>query len=340
VRLDAVSPFLNMIPIGPLHSPHSHPAIKAHPETLIAVTAVFNPHRYLSRYRLYRSFAQRMAAANILLITVEIAMGARLFEITEAANPHHIQLFTTEAIWQKEAALNIGLARARQLFPEATKFAWIDADVSFARGDIANETLHKLEHSPVVQMFSQCSYLGPKETQLWMCESAAKSYETEKHPAGWTIKKYVKQGGHPGLGWAFTRDALDSMGGLFDMGIAGSGDMHMLGGWIGDPLLGAKENNLSEAYKQALYIWGRRADRVVQRNIGCVEGMAMHHWHGKSGERGYDRRWVILANHRFDPFRDILKDTQGLWQFSADKRGMALELSNSLGFRNEDSIDV
>lgn len=63
----------------------------------------------------------------------------------------NLQLRTSHEIWLKENSLNLGFAR---LPPDWKYAAWIDADVTFARPDWACETVHQLQHNPVVQMWS------------------------------------------------------------------------------------------------------------------------------------------------------------------------------------------
>jgi hypothetical protein len=92
--------------------------------------------------------------AGAILFTAEIAFGDREFEITEPNNPRHLQLRCkdNQEIWLKECALNLLIQR----LPENWRYvAWIDADVSFARPDFAQETIQLLQHYDLIQMFGQ-----------------------------------------------------------------------------------------------------------------------------------------------------------------------------------------
>ncbi len=104
--------------------------IHAHSGKLHVVTAISNPVRYRSRYRLYRQFAQHVADAGAELTTVEVAFGSRPFEVTDAGHSRHIQLRSREELWFKENALNIGISR---LPADAEYTAVVDADFTFAR---------------------------------------------------------------------------------------------------------------------------------------------------------------------------------------------------------------
>jgi hypothetical protein len=192
----------------------------------------------------------------------------------------------------------------------------------------------------VVQLFDQAANLGPDEEVLWTARGIAKGMAEFGKPV-WECPEAVLRGkkDHPGLGWAFRREALDAMGGLLDFCVAGSADLHMVGAWAGNFLLGHPKE-LSPAYRQALKVWADRAYAVVQKNVGYVTGLAMHHWHGKTKDRGYDNRWQIMVKHRFDPYQDLMTDTQGLRRWTGNKPQMEQDLRDSLSRRNEDSIDV
>src|SRR5690606_675107 len=104
------------------------------------------------------------------LVIVEIAYGDRQHAVTKKAldtvssgnvnttNVQHIQLRTNTELWHKENAINL----AFNCLPDSWKYAaWIDADVTFTRPGILEETIHKLQHHAVVQMWSQGLDLDP-----------------------------------------------------------------------------------------------------------------------------------------------------------------------------------
>ena len=94
------------------------------------------------------------------------------------------------------------------------------------------------------------------------------------------------------------------------------------------------------AYAEPIYLWQERAERVIQRNGGHVPGQLLHYWHGKKKDRRYKERWQILADHRFDPRRDIARDHQGLFRLAGGKPGLRDDLRRYFAARNEDSIDL
>src|SRR5574338_374892 len=120
-------------------------------ETLYVITSVFNPMRYKMRWALYDKF-RIMVGQQAPLYTVEIAYGDREFAATQDNNPYHLQLRSNDILWLKERSLNL----LERILPRDWKYlAWIDADISFTRSDWVNETLHKLQVHPIVQMWSE-----------------------------------------------------------------------------------------------------------------------------------------------------------------------------------------
>ena len=145
-----------------MHTDHIVNSIQHHDlvsdSTLHVVCMVSNPTRYHSRYRLFRDFVSRMqATANVQLHVVEVAFGDRHHEISGVDSL--LQLRTTQDLWHKECALNLGV---RHLLPKDWRYvAWIDGDVTFQNPNWALETIHALQHYKVVQPWSECADMGP-----------------------------------------------------------------------------------------------------------------------------------------------------------------------------------
>jgi hypothetical protein len=342
--------------VHPSQAPHSVPAIQTFPDRLFVVTAIDNPVRFHSRYRIYRAFEKKVADAGAILITVERAFGGRPFEVTQAGNPHHVQVRSDDELWLKENLLNLGISR---LPAEARYIAWIDADVTFARPDWAQETIQQLQHYAFVQMFSHSVDLGPNEEITdpaygWI-ESINRDFRfsgTSPHDAKGSgtlssgaikLKGWTKGAWHSGLAWAARREALNKVGGLLDTAILGSADRNMAAG-----LFGFAEKTIdptfAPAYRAAILQWQYLAEKNIRRNVGQVSGTILHHWHGKKLQRGYTSRWKILSKYQFNPITDLARDSQGLWQLvdHGDARSIGLrdEIRAYFRSRNEDSIDL
>jgi hypothetical protein len=306
-------------------------------EQLHVIAVISNLSRYRSRYELYQKFEDYVnKSPDCMLHTVEASFGERPHAVTVASNRNHIQVNTSHELWHKENLINLGISR----LPADWKYvAWIDADVTFSRPDWAIETVHQLQHFPVVQMFSQVQDLGPDYTTLNTRPGFGYAYVhgLPIHPTGYYAKSW-----HPGFAWAARREFVDAVGGLVDWAILGAGDYHMACGIIGQ-MGRSMPTGLTPAYVDSLNLWQARAEKYGQHNLGYVKGLLVHHWHGKKADRKYFDRWKILVDEQYNPVTDIKKDSQGLYQLVVESRRQE-RLRDKLRLyfrsRNEDSIDV
>ena len=303
---------------------------------LFIVTPFFNPFRFKSRVRLYEQFKREMLAAGVKLLTVEAAFGDHPFEVTKAGDEWSLQFRTDSLLWHKERLINLGLEYLYVLYPEAWNFGWYDADITFVRRDWVAQTIRALMHHDVIQPFSQAIFLNKEEVELWHCESTLSCFLNRRgfHQRPPLPLHYLMDG-HPGLAWCATKRALDCLGGLYDECAAGSGDTVMAnclkGGW--NVFLPVSPTG---GMARSMERWAKRCERHIKGNIGYVPGALLHHWHGPSEKRGYEKRWSILAFHDFDPHLDIERDTNGLWRWSGTKPKLRDDLRLSLSGRNED----
>ncbi len=307
-----------------------------------------NTQRFRSRYERLNDTVAHFRSQGVEPWIIEGAFGRRAFAVTDAEHPRHIQVRSHAEIWHKEGLYQIGLSR----LPADWKYVMLcDGDVSFVRPDIVNETTQQLQHYDVVQCFSEAHDLGPDyqvlakhEAFCWShmqgrpkrCFGQGNYYYAHPKRPGWNIW-------HPGFAWGWRRRALDACGGLIDFAALGSGDNHMA--WS---LLGEYRRSIHPAasvgYRRAVRAWQQRAETHIRRNIGCVQGTLLHHWHGKKADRRYRSRWRILVENGFDPNVDLKRDTQGLWQLvdTGTPRSIKLRdgIRNYFAARREDSTDV
>lgn len=296
------------------------------------ITMISNPVRFKSRYDLYKKFENHILQHTNNLWTCELQLGDRPFCITDPCNPQHFQLRTWDELWHKENCLNYLIER---LPKDWETVAWIDADVEFVRKDWVNETLHQLQVYQVVQMFESAIDLSPSGSTI----GVHKSFMSEYLRGGCYHPDRPYQHWHPGFAWAARREAIDSLGGLYDRSILGSGDRNMALAFINRVDL-SYNHQISEAYKRDLKDYEREAVLGLNLDVGCVAGTLIHNWHGKKKDRKYADRWEILVNHIYDPDRDIKFDWQGIYQLTQRKPELRDAIRSYFRSRNEDSIDM
>lgn len=107
--------------------------------------------------------------------------------------------------------------------------------------------------------------------------------------------------------------------------------------------IGKVENSvpadIGQQYLEALLRWQEKAVDEGKLSLGYVPGTILHEWHGAKRNRQYQSRWKILTDSKFDPLRDIVKNTQGVWELVDNKFALRDGLSNYMAARNEDSVD-
>jgi hypothetical protein len=156
--------------------------------------------------------------------------------------------------------------------------------------------------------------------------------------------------GATGLAWAFTRNGFNVPGGLMDRCILGSGDWYMAFGLIGK---GGPEsfgnqlpsNALGVAfhpdYRSYIFDWQSRASEL-KANVGYVDQIALHHFHGAKRHRQYGSRDKILIKHQYSPYRDIQRDSQGVVGLASSLKdpGLRDDIRAYFLSRNEDDPAV
>jgi hypothetical protein len=263
---------------------------------------------------------------------VECAYGERPFDLDGIEGMTHIGVRAQTMVWNKECLLNLGAQRAT----DARYLAFLDADIRFRRADWAAETVQALQLYDVVQPWSDCYDLGPNDEHLHVHRSFCRL---------WIDDRPIVQGpnavggyefGHPGYAWAFTRQALDQVGGLIDIAALGAADHHMalaLIGKVHDSIPG----NMTASYRKPLEQWQRHAMQHIVSNISYVPGTIEHRWHGAKAKRKYVDRWSILSRNGFAPDTDLKRNSWGVIELAGNKPRLRKEIDGYFRARDEDA---
>jgi hypothetical protein len=295
---------------------------------LHVIVVISNPCLFRKRYVLAREFCNRMLREpQVKLYIVELCYGNQEFVLTQPQNPRHLQLRAETPIWHKENMINLGV---RHLLPSKWRaFAWIDADVEFESPSWVSDTLKILNGTrEVVQLFSHCLDLGPTgQTQAIFTSGG---FQKEK---GHTYCNHGLNFWHPGFAWACNRRAYESMQGLFETAILGSGDNIMMFSFIGAGVKAISKENTANYLAAVRDFTGR----VAHLRFSYVPGVIRHYYHGSKKNRKYTDRWKILIQHRFDPVIHLHKDEHGLLHLSPDAPArLAEDIMHYFRERNED----
>jgi len=305
-------------------------------DLLHVVTVVANPLLWESRARLYREFERHMLESGVNLTVVECAYGERPYQCAGTEGVTHIGVRAKTTAWTKECLLNLGIQR----LPSSAKYiGTFDADVFFRRPGWAANVVNALQLYEVVQPWSDAYDLGPHDEHIQHHKSFANQFVTGEPvvPGGaqwWTFNGGPYDYPHSGYAWAWTRQALDWCGGLFEAGGMGSGDHHMALAVVGR-VERSVPNGASEGYRRALMRWQHNAAHL-NRSLGCVPGTIEHRFHGRKSDRQYLSRWGMFVRHGFDPETDLKRNTWGVLEFAGNKPELIGEWNLYLAMRNED----
>ena len=276
-----------------------------------------------------REFAARMQSArSIALYVVELAYGDQPFEVTDASNPAHLQLRGTDVMWHKENMINLG---TRLLPADWKAMAWIDADIEFENVFWAEQALCILNgYKDVVQLFSHCLDMDIHENTMAVYNSAGYQYETHGHINGKNAD-YP----HPGYAWAITRQAYETMGGLFEVNIIGSSDTVML-----QAIMGTAERLVSpKAHPEYLQTIRDLQMKCSGLKFGYVPGVIRHYFHGSKKNRKYAERAQILLDYNYSP-KDVARNDDGVLCFQQVNPAFQKAMLQYFFDRNEDDGDT
>jgi hypothetical protein len=347
-------------------------------QTLHVAVAYSNAFRWRSRRETMNKLRDHYAQqANVKLYVGELAFGDRPWEVTSGDNPADVQLRTSGEAFYKENLQNEIIKRR---FPADWKYGAVcDADFHIITVGWALETVHQLQHYDWVQPFSSyMDVTGDVYGQANMPYRINSGFFFNYVQNGYRVSKEYNNGvvgpdgryihhhhhhhhhhyeeamageptpaegefmrgtGATGGAYAFRRSAFDAVGGMLDRCILGHGDWYMAHQLVGCPPPDIHLQAYAQAYKDYVLAWGVRAARL-KRNVGYVDATAMHMFHGSKTRRGYSSRDVILARHKFDPYRDLHPDYQGVWQFDPDKWELRDDLRRYFMSRFEDDPNI
>jgi len=272
-------------------------------ETLHVITVISNVCEFKRRWELMEQFIKRIDnVPNVKLYVVELAYENQEFHITSPSNPQHLQLRTKYALWHKENMINLGI---RKLLPQDWKaVAWIDGDIEFENPNWALDTLKVLTKFDIVQLFTTCFDLDEKELPMSIWQSYGYKYchgKIFKHEKGLNYW-------HCGYAWACTRNYWNSIGGLYDKSILGSGD-YILTQSIFKKCANVTKNLLEFKNEIKNFYTFNFINNI---KVGYIPTNINHYFHGSKINRKYIERNDILIKYNYSPLIHITYDENGV----------------------------
>ena len=124
-----------------------------------------------------------------------------------------------------------------------------------------------------------------------------------------------------GVAWAAARETLERHL-LYDAMILGSGDKVMFFAACGRAEDSVRIKRMSRPHAEHYLDWARPFAESVRKRIGYVDGVVLHLWHGDLVHRRYDDRHDGFDEFCFDPYRDLARNGDGVWEWASDKPAM------------------
>lgn len=276
------------------------------------IGVISNPVRYSSRYKLFWDWKEAVERSGARVLVVELAYGARPFEVTNATDPWDLQLRVKDDafLWMKESMINAGIRHLTRLDPTWQYVCWEDCDVEHYRDDWPVEVVHALQHYAFIQTWTNAIHVDARGNVIRLDYSFASSYLKGARRGDPNSKEYDPYW-HSGFSWAARRQELEQCGLLISESLIGAADHQMAHALVGN-VNKSYHGQVSQGYKDVFDQWQAKALHYVRKNIGCIDGHLTHDWHGSRVNRRYVDRWEIVLKSDFDPRRDLTVDSQGL----------------------------
>lgn len=288
---------------------------------LCAVTTFFNPVKYTSRVTNFVHARHWSLRQGLQLLVVELAFDDEPFVLDKSDGDDLIRFIrlrgSTErnVMWQKEALINIGLARLEEYFPKCNLVTWIDADVVLEDGWVESAMIMLNETHNIGQPYTHLVRLpnGVFTPDSHWSEPRMRRMGFGNSEGQVQIAASVQMGGHTGYAWIARKVDLQTIGGLYSNAVVGGFDALMTHVLL-DPRCETRFNRaMARDFKQ----WSTRSLSVF-RNVTHPKHTvrAACFWHGDVRDRNYQDRHLILLESDFDPARHVRLDTAGLLEWT------------------------
>lgn len=272
-------------------------------DKLHMIICVSNPCLYKKRYKLAKEFIRRMRDyLDVVLYVVELVYDDNEFMVTDYYNKNHMRIRTTsKPIWLKENLLNMGV----KMLPKDWKaVAFCDADVSFENIHFADDALRILNgYKDVIQLHSHCLDLDEEGKPMKIFSSFGYQHAMKQQ-----YSRYEHHFFHGGYNICMTREAYDRIGKIYELGILGSGDSNFFLSLIGQGHFSIGGGVTREYLRSVLDF----QEKCRGLRLGYVPGVIRHYYHGSKVNRGYVTRWSILVKHKYNPYKHLSYEKNGL----------------------------
>jgi hypothetical protein len=273
-----------------------------------------------------------MNAQGIPLFVAELSFANQSF--TLPSGEQHLRLTGRDVLWHKERLLNLLI---KQLPPQYTKVAWIDADVIFPDERWYRWASGLLDAFDLIQLFDRLQQQDNDGLPVRELQGLAAAV-ADGTPAPF---KFDTSGTWPGVAWAGKRELIAAHG-LLDRFVLGGADTYMSVAAfnLADSWSGWHIQILTPRLRHYWTEWATPFFGDVQGRVGFVPTTVIQLGHGTSANRHYVDRMEILGKYDYDPCRDITPGEDGVWRWSSDKEEFHGAVARYFERRQEDITDM
>lgn len=249
---------------------------------------------FADSHKVKKNYLQFRRSFPYDITTVELALPHQDFFIEDSIK---IRVSDENILWQKERCLNIAI---ENLPSNTDSIAWVDTDIVFDNNNLLRDTYSQLEKHKVVQLFERCyerPTVNPYNNNIGLGKAIADDLDLELPAIGFA--------------WAFRRDVLIEDK-LYDWDPVGNSDVLQMLTWLGS-WGNAAILDLNMKYRKEFLLWAWDSYEKVQGDIGYVDGIVEHLYHGHHSHRRYRDRNKTLTKHNFIPSKDLRLDKNGIY---------------------------
>ena len=307
-------------------------------DDMAVVCCFVNPRGEPEVLERYLRFRERMHAARITLLTVELALGGRPHELAPGKDVMRVR--SPDVMWHKDRLLNLGIEES--LRRGYAKVVWLDTDIAFDDAENWPQFVAaELERSALCQVFSHVViHDGRGDVRTGGLGAVRLFQKTGRYldrSLDWPGLRSALR--HPpayaGYGWAARAEVLQAVL-PYDRAILGGGDWMQFVACFGysdewlqrivklahfpfprcDACMG---RTAGPEYQWHYAQWAQVWARAVEQRVGCVEQTIHHLANGGPTLRDLEEPRKILLRNRYDPVKDVATNAHGCWVWASDK---------------------
>ena len=278
------------------------------------VLAFFNPVGFKRILNNMLYVIKTLKEKNIPYFVIECVFKDAAPQIPDAT----MTVRSNSYMFYKELLIN----KLEPAIPEQyTKLVCMDGDIVFEIPDWVDKTSQALDIFNVIQPFSEAAWLTPDNTRIRskkLSYAAGIAQNRMSHIYNTMNDLRNIHMYHPGFAWAFQREFFRKIGGFYDHGIIGNGDMLFVFNFFKGGIADSWVQKVLVGNPFILDKWAEYNAKFKAANpiIGFIPTKAFHLFHGVRQNRQYRTRYENvspLLTGKWD--EQITMNADGLFEF-------------------------